>query len=388
MIIELEGNRPQTLQRIRELAEKYGNSIEQIRGRGPTDTLHVIGDPKNLAQHAEYLETLPGVGRVWRISSSYKNIARQVSARDRATVKRESRIVEISGPDGHVRRFGSNECLFIVGPDSVQSEEQLFEAGRLIADLADRLDIRHRVMLRAGAFKPRTRPTDFRGLGMEGIEMLDRLRDETGLPYVSEVMDHTLVEELAKHVDCFQIGTRNAQDFNLLEQIGNTGKPVILKRGFGNDAVEWFNAAEYIANRGNLEILLCERGVKTMFCGKGYNRYTPDLNVISYAQEQTVLPVIYDPSHAAGDDRWVVPNLLAALPYRPAAILVETIHSESFRSEQLCDAKQALAMSPMENAIRAVLAYEEAVQPHAEKAREYFIQRQQRPAEETCSTAG
>lgn len=375
MIIEIEGNQPESLRIITELAEKYGNSIEQIHGRGPVDTLHVIGDPKDLAQHTEYLETLPGVGRVWRISSSYKNIGRRVSSEGQRSVKRESRVVEVSGPDGKVRRIGAGPCIFVVGPDSVQSEQQAFEAARLIAELADRLNIRERVMLRAGAYKPRTRPTDFRGLGMEGIELLDRVRDETGLPYVSEVMDHTLVEELAGHLDCFQIGTRNAQDFKLLETVGDTGKPVILKRGFGNDAAEWFNAAEYVANRGNLDILLCERGVKTMFCDKGYNRFTPDLNVITYAQEQTVLPVIYDPSHAAGDDRLVVANMLSALPYRPAALLVETIHRESFRSQQLCDAKQALAMGPLENAIQAVLAFEEEVLPHLQSADHYFQNR-------------
>lgn len=339
------------------------------------DTLHVIGDPKDLAQHTDYLETLPGVGRVWRISSSYKNIARRVSSQDQRSIKRGCRVVEIEGPDGLTRSFGGEECLFIIGPDSVQTEEQVFEAGRKIAELSDKLGVRHRVMFRAGAFKPRTRPTDFRGLGMEGIKMLDRVRQETGLPYVSEVMDHSLVEELAQHLDCFQIGTRNAQDFKLLETIGDSGKPVILKRGFGNDAVEWFNAAEYIANRGNLDILLCERGVKTMFCGNGYNRFTPDLNVIPYAQEQTVLPIIYDPSHAAGDDRLVVPNMLSALPYRPAALLVETIHRESFRSEQLCDAKQALAMSPLEAAIRAVLEFEKHVLPNLKKAQSYFQER-------------
>ncbi|MFA7480174.1 MAG: N-acetylneuraminate synthase family protein [Vulcanimicrobiota bacterium] len=371
----MEGNQPESLRIITELAEKYGNSIEQIHGRGPVDTLHVIGDPKDLAQHTEYLETLPGVGRVWRISSSYKNIGRRVSSEGQRSVKRESRVVEVSGPDGKIRRIGAGPCVFVVGPDSAQSEQQVFEAARLIAELADRLNIRDRVMLRAGAYKPRTRPTDFRGLGMEGIEILDRVRDETGLPYVSEVMDHTLVEELAGHLDCFQIGTRNAQDFKLLETVGDTGKPVILKRGFGNDAAEWFNAAEYVANRGNLDILLCERGVKTMFCGKGYNRFTPDLNVITYAQEQTVLPVIYDPSHAAGDDRLVVANMLSALPYRPAALLVETIHRESFRSQQLCDAKQALAMGPLENAIQAVLAFEEEVLPHLQSADHYFQNR-------------
>jgi 3-deoxy-7-phosphoheptulonate synthase len=375
VIIEIEGNQSESLRKITQLAEKYGNSIEQIQGRGPVDTLHVIGDPKDLAQHTEYLETLPGVGRVWRISSSYKNIARRVSSEGQRSVKRESRVVEISGPDGKVRRFGGEHCLFIIGPDSVQTEEQVFEAGKKIAEMADRLNVRDRVMLRAGAFKPRTRPTDFRGMGLDGIRLLDKVREETGLPYVSEVMDYMLVEELAEHLDCFQIGTRNAQDFKLLEAVGDTGKPVILKRGFGNDAVEWFNAAEYIANRGNLDILLCERGVKTMFCGKGYNRFTPDLNVINYAQDQTVLPVIYDPSHAAGDDRLVVANMLSALPYRPAALLVETIHRESFRSEQLCDAKQAMAMGPLEDAIRAVLQYEELILPHLEKAQSYFTNR-------------
>lgn len=375
MIIEIEKDAVESFGVILEMANQYGNTLERIQGSGSIDTLHVIGDPRELHAHSEYLSTLAGVGRVWRISSSYKNIARKVASTDKHQARRDSRVVEIPGPDGLVRRFGDGRCLFIVGPDSVQSKEQLFTAGKMIAEMADRLRVRDRVMLRAGAFKPRTRPTDFRGLGMEGIRLLDQVREETGLPYVSEVMDHTLVDELAQHLDCFQIGTRNAQDFKLLETVGDTGKPVILKRGFGNDAVEWFNAAEYIANRGNLNILLCERGVKTMFCGSGYNRFTPDLNVITYAQNETVLPVIWDPSHAAGDDALVVPNLLSALPYRPAAVLVETIHEEVFRKEQMCDARQALAMAPLEAAIQAVLAYESSVAPLLTQAQEYFRHR-------------
>ena len=375
MIIELEKDAVETFAIISEMATQHGNTLERIQGSGPVDTLHVIGDPRDLHAHAEYLSTLVGVGRVWRISSSYKNIARKVASAEKHQARRESRVVEIPGPDGLVRKFGDGRCLFIIGPDSVQTEEQIFIAGRKIAEMADRLGVRDRVMLRAGAFKPRTRPTDFRGMGMDGIRLLDRVREETGLPYVSEVMDHTLVAELAEHLDCFQIGTRNAQDFKLLETIGDTGKPVILKRGFGNDAVEWFNAAEYIANRGNLNILLCERGVKTMFCGSGYNRFTPDLNVITYAKNETVLPVIWDPSHSAGDDALVVPNLLSALPYGPAAVLVETIHEEAFRKEQMCDARQALAMAPMEAAIKAVLEYEKAVAPILSGAQEYFTHR-------------
>lgn len=375
MIIELEKDCEKTFEILQELTARYGNEIERICGRGPVDTLHIIGDPRELARHTEYMTTLNGVGRVWRISSSYKNIARRVTSADERKVIRESRVVEISGPDGKTRNFGGEKCLFIIGPDSVQTEEQILEAGRKIAEMADRLDIRDRVMLRAGAFKPRTRPTDFRGLGMDGIRLLDRVRKETGLPYVSEVMDHTYVDQLKDHVDCFQIGTRNAQDFKLLETIGDTGLPVILKRGFGNDAVEWFNAAEYIANRGNLNIMLCERGVKTMYAGAGYNRFTPDLNVITYARDQTVLPVIYDPSHAAGDDRFVVANMLAAMAYRPAALLVETIHEESFRKDQLCDAKQALAMPPMEAAIKAVMEFENSIAPYLNQVHSYFIDR-------------
>lgn len=375
MIIELEKDANESYTIIAEMAAEYGNTLERIQGSGPVDTLHVIGDPRELHQHAEYLSTLDGVGRVWRISSSYKNIARKVASSDKRTVRRPSRVVEIPGPDGHVRKFGDGRCLFIIGPDSVQNEEQIFSAARKIAEMADRLGVRDRVMLRAGAFKPRTRPTDFRGMGMDGIRLLDKVREETGLPYVSEVMDHTLVPELAEHLDCFQIGTRNAQDFKLLETIGDTGKPVILKRGFGNDAVEWFNAAEYIANRGNLNILLCERGVKTMFCGNGYNRFTPDINVITYAKNETVLPVIWDPSHSAGDDALVVPNLLSAMPFGPAAVLVETIHEEAFRKEQMCDARQALAMAPMEAAVKAVLEFERTIAPLVDSAQDYFAHR-------------
>ncbi|MGE0494965.1 MAG: N-acetylneuraminate synthase family protein [Vulcanimicrobiota bacterium] len=377
MIIEIrKGNSP-TVDSIRKLLAQHGNELETIEGKEVYDTLHVIGDVRAVANHLDYIESLPGVTRAWRISSGYKNIARIVSGRDGQAVSRDNRIVEISGPDGAVRRFGDNRHIFVVGPDSVQTEEQVFIQARQVAKLADEYGLRDRVMFRAGAFKPRTRPTDFRGLGMQGVALLDRVREETGLPYVSEVMDHTLVEQLAGHLDCFQIGTRNAQDFKLLETVGQTGKPVILKRGFGNDAEEWFNAAEYIANQNNLEIILCERGVKTMFAGKGYNRFTPDLNVIRFAQQKTILPVIYDPSHAAGDDRLVVENIMSALPYGPAGTITEIIHSEAFRPEQLCDAKQALPMDCFRAAVEAVLKFEEHVAPALARAQEYFLRRNQ-----------
>ena len=244
-----------------------------------------------------------------------------------------------------------------------------------LAEIGDRYGIRDRILFRAGAYKPRTRPTDFRGLGLEAIDILDEVREKTGLPYVTEIMDHTLAEVLAPRVDMFQIGTRNAQDFKLLEAVGKMGKPVVLKRGFGNDATEWFNAAEYIAIQGNLDIVLCERGVKTMFCKDGYNRFTPDFNVIRYAKDKTILPVVFDPSHAAGDDRLVGENFLASLAYQADATLTEVIHSEDFRQIQQCDARQALHLDLFEKLVVATLQYEEHVAPLQAHIEHYFDDR-------------
>ncbi|GMU51383.1 MAG: hypothetical protein AMXMBFR33_05290 [Candidatus Xenobia bacterium] len=372
MIIEMEKGHPTTVEAIRKVAARHGNTLEVIEGSEVYDTLHVIGDVRSLAAQADYLANLAGVERVWRISSSYKNIARVVGDGKRQAVHRQRRVVEVSGPDGLVRRIGGGKHVFLAGPDSVQTEEQTLTQARMLADMADRLKIRDRLIFRAGAFKPRTRPTDFRGLGLEGIAILDRVRQETGIPYITEVMDHTLVEQLAGHVDMFQIGTRNAQDFALLEKVGNSGKPVMLKRGFGNDAEEWFNAAEYIANQGNLDIVLCERGVKTMFAKNGYNRFTPDFNVLRHAKEKTILPVAFDPSHAAGDDRLVAENLLASLAFLPDASITEVLHAESFRVEQMCDARQALLIELYEKAVEAVLAFEAGVAPLLQQVEDHF----------------
>lgn len=372
MIIELEKGFPETVAKIAQLAAKSGNSLETIHGGEIYDTLHCLGDTRQLATHIDYIANLPGVERVWRISSSYKNIARVVSDENRQKVNRARRAVNVAGPDGKVRSFGAGKHIFVVGPDSVQTREQTMIQARRVAEIGDRLGIRDRLIFRAGAYKPRTRPTDFRGLGLEGISILEEVRETTGLPYVTEIMDHTLAETLAPRVDMFQIGTRNAQDFKLLEAVGRMGKPVILKRGFGNDATEWFNAAEYIAIQGNLDIILCERGVKTMFCKDGYNRYTPDYNVIRYAQEKTILPVVFDPSHAAGDDRLVGENFLASLAYRADGTLTEVIHSEDFRGEQQCDARQALHLDLFEKLVEATLRYEEQIAPLQAQVENYF----------------
>jgi 3-deoxy-7-phosphoheptulonate synthase len=363
MIIEVEKGARTTIEQISDLAARLGNRIEITQGAGPYCTLHVIGDAREMAQREGYVCSLPGVRSAWRVSSGYKNIARHPSAEDGRETRRERRVVDVPGLDGKVRRFGGGKHLFVVGPDSPQTTEQTLTLARQARAIAEKFGIVDRVMLRGGAFKPRTRPTDWRGLGMKGIAMLDAAREETGLPYVTEVMDHALVEEVGEHADMLQIGTRNAQNFDLLEAVGRFGKPAILKRGFGNEADEWFHAAEYIANQGNLDIVLCERGMKTLYAKGGYCRNQPDLNVVGHARKQTILPIIFDPSHVAGDHRIVAQNLLAACAHLVDGSITETLHDESFRREQMCDASQALEMRLYERVVEAVLLFEDRIEP-------------------------
>ncbi|EMJ63180.1 MULTISPECIES: N-acetylneuraminate synthase family protein [Leptospira] len=374
-IVELEKGHPETENKIKDLAKECGNQTEIIRGAAVSDTIHFIGDTRKISEKEGYVKELPGVAKIWNVSIPYKNIAKTAAGKNGEVVHRETRIVEVKGPDGLVRKFGTGKHIFIVGPDSPQTYEQTLTIAKQAVELGKKYDILDRIIFRGGAFKPRTRPTDWRGLGWEGIEMMDKVKAETGLPYVTEVMDHTMAEEVAKHADMIQIGTRNAQDFELLEAVGRTGKPVILKRGFGNEAVEWFSAAEYIANQGNLNIVLCERGVKTLFIKEGYCRNTPDLNVITHVKNQTILPVIYDPSHVAGDDKIVIANLLASLPFNPDGSITETLHVEEFRKEQMCDAAQALLMSIYEKAVQSILKYEEAIRPITDDVDSYFVKR-------------
>ncbi|UOG41842.1 N-acetylneuraminate synthase family protein [Leptospira noguchii] len=374
-IVELEKGHPDTENKIKDLAKECGNQTEIIRGAAVSDTIHFIGDTRKISEKEGYVKELPGVIKIWNVSIPYKNIAKTAAGKNGEVVHRATRIVEVKGPDGLVRKFGTGKHIFIVGPDSPQTYEQTLTIAKQAVEVGKKYNILDRIIFRGGAFKPRTRPTDWRGLGWEGIEMMDKVKAETGLPYVTEVMDHTMAEEVAKHADMIQIGTRNAQDFELLEAVGRTGKPVILKRGFGNEAVEWFSAAEYIANQGNLNIILCERGVKTLFIKEGYCRNTPDLNVITHVKNQTILPVIYDPSHVAGDDKIVISNLLASLPFNPDGSITETLHVEEFRKEQMCDAAQALLMSIYEKAVQSILKYEEAIRPITDDVDSYFVKR-------------
>jgi len=194
-------------------------------------------------------------------------------------------------------------------------------------------------MLRGGAYKPRTSPHDFQGTGVEGLCILRIAREETGLPIVTEVMDTRLVEQVAEYADMIQIGSRNMQNYPLLAEVARARKPVLLKRGMAASLCEWLGAAEYIAKQGNLDIVLCERGIKAFAAGE-YSRYVLDLNVIPAVLANTFLPVIVDPSHATGVASMVEPASRAALEFGSQGLMIEVADFASGRPR--CDADQAI----------------------------------------------
>lgn len=217
----------------------------------------------------------------------------------------------------------------IAGPCSVESEEQMLETARAVKEAgAD--------MLRGGAFKPRTSPYAFQGLGLRGLKILEKARDETGLPIVTEVIDTRDVSWVCEYADVLQIGARNMQNFSLLKEVGKANKPILLKRGMYSTIEEWLNCAEYILNDGNPDVILCERGIRTF---ETYTRNTLDLSSVPAVKELTHLPVITDPTHGTGRISLIEPMSLASVACGADGIIVE-VHRNP--PEALSDKEQAL----------------------------------------------
>ncbi|MEJ2008577.1 MAG: 3-deoxy-7-phosphoheptulonate synthase [Acidobacteriota bacterium] len=248
----------------------------------------------------------------------------------------ETRVVEVRGV-----RFGGGRPVVIGGPCAVESEEQTLGVARAVRRAGADL-------LRGGAYKPRTSPHDFQGTGRNGLRILRAAREETGLPVVTEAMDTRLVEQVAEHADMIQIGSRNMQNYALLAEAGRSGKPVLLKRGMAASLCEWLGAAEYIAQQGNLDIVLCERGIKA-FAGGEYSRYVLDLNVIPAVRAHTFLPVIVDPSHATGVASMVEPASRAALEFGSQGLIIEVADPAS---SPKCDAIQAIGPETLANIVQ------------------------------------
>ena len=237
--------------------------------------------------------------------------------------------------------FGGKSIGVIAGPCSVESLEQTLAAARAVKKAGANV-------LRGGAFKPRTSPYAFQGLGQEGLDFLVIAGQETGLPIVTEVMDVRQVELVAEKADALQIGTRNMQNYDLLKQVGQVQKPVILKRGFAATAQEWLRAAEYVAASGNLHIIMCERGIRTF---ESETRYTLDLGTMAWVQLETHLPVIADPSHAMGSHRLVPQLALAAVAAGADGLMVE-VHPHP--DQALSDGAQSLTPKRFERLMEDV----------------------------------
>lgn len=260
--------------------------------------LGVVGETR--AIDSNKLLRFPGVDKVLKVEEPFKKANR--------LFKPEDTIIDVNGSI-----IGGNNLAVMAGPCSVESEEQIIEIAKSVKESGA-------TFLRGGAFKPRTSPYSFQGLEMEGLELLKKAKAATGLPIVTEIMSTDYIDQFERDVDVIQIGARNMQNFDLLKQIGKTTKPILLKRGLSATIEEWLMSAEYIMASGNENIILCERGIRTF---ETYTRNTLDLSAIPVVKKLSHLPVIVDPSHAAGYWYLVEPLAKAAIAAGADGLMIE-----------------------------------------------------------------
>ena len=288
--------------------------IDVHKSEGEYETVFgLIGDTSKV--DIDFIQSLGIVENVTRISEPYKNANRKFHPEDS--------VVEVAG-----HKIGGGHFQIIAGPCSVESEEQIISIAREVAAAGA-------TMLRGGAFKPRTSPYAFQGLRAEGLELLLKAKKETGMPIVTEIMDLSHIDLFAD-VDLIQVGARNMQNFELLKELGHSDKPILLKRGLASTMQELLMSAEYIMAGGNENVILCERGIRTF---ETYTRNTMDVSAIPLLHEKTHLPIIGDPSHAAGISRMVEPLSLACTAAGADGLMIE-VHNDP--AHALCDGPQAL----------------------------------------------
>lgn len=327
LVIMKNGCSKDEASKVVEAIESMGYKAHPIYG----DRQVVIGVTSNTGTVGEgKLGQMQGVEKVVRVSQPFKLVGRDFHPEDtRFNV-------------GNVE-IGSDTFTVMAGPCSVESEEQTVRIAKAVkAAGAD--------MLRGGAYKPRTSPYSFQGLGVEGLKILATAREETGLPVITEVMDVRTLDDVCEYADMLQIGTRNMQNYDLLKAIGRTGMPVMLKRGFAATIDEWLLAAEYIMDAGSSKVLLCERGLRGF---DKYTRNTLDLNAVPVVQKLSHLPVLVDPSHGTGYTYLVSPLARAALAVGANAMMVE-VHDKP--EEALSDGQQALLPHQFEELMQQLKA--------------------------------
>jgi 3-deoxy-7-phosphoheptulonate synthase len=330
MIVMTPGAGQAQIDAVKARLETTGVHVVVMPGE-LTTAIGAIGDPRGVAELG--LEGLPGVDRVVPISRPYKLASSELS-------HHEPSVFDIAG-----RTVGGGETFtLIAGPCTVESHEQTLGIARAVKDGGAS-------MLRGGAFKPRTSPFAFKGLGAEALEILSAARADTGLPVVTELLDTQHADAIAEHADVVQIGARNMQNYALLEVAGKLGKPVLLKRGLSSSLDELLQAADYVLKEGNEAVVLCERGIRTF---ETATRFTLDLGAVPWLKLHTHLPVVVDPSHAAGDRRLVEPLSRAAAAVGADGIIVE-VHEDP--DVALCDGPQALFANGFADYARDVAAH-------------------------------
>jgi 3-deoxy-7-phosphoheptulonate synthase len=321
-------DRRQLVQTLRAL----GLSVHESEGQKRT-ILGAIGDEDALRELP--LESMPGVERVIPILKPYKLVSREFRAEDS--------VIEVRGV-----RLGGPAVQIIAGPCSIENRTTLLETAQAIKEAGA-------TMLRGGAYKPRTSPYAFQGLGEKGLELLAEAREQTGLPVVTELMDPRDTLLVARYADVVQIGARNMQNFRLLKEVGNLEKPVLIKRGMSATLTECLMSAEYVAAQGNSRIILCERGIRTF---ETATRSTLDLSAVPVLKGQTHLPVIVDPSHAAGRYELVAPLAKAALAAGADGLMIE-VHASP--EAALCDGNQSLKPERFSRLVAELAAVARAV---------------------------
>jgi 3-deoxy-7-phosphoheptulonate synthase len=314
MIVMKEGATEDQISAVVKRVESVGAHADVSKGEVVT-VIGAIGDREQVANLG--LEGAPGVDHLVPILRPYKLASLQYK-RDERTV------VDVEG-----RKIGGSYFATIAGPCTVESRDVMIESARIVRDAGAQL-------LRGGAYKPRTSPYSYQGLGEAGLRMLAEAKEETGLPIVTELMDVRDLDAVAEVADVFQLGARNMQNYSLLTEVGRTGKPVLLKRGYSASLEELLLASEYVLKEGNPNVMLCERGIRTF---ETSYRYTLDLMAVPVLKELTHLPVIVDPSHAAGKRALVEPLSLAAAAAGADGVIVE-VHPRP--EEAVCDGPQAL----------------------------------------------
>lgn len=313
MIVVIKNNQDQKqVKNLLNWIESLGLKTHTSEGANST-VIGLVGDTSKV--DIDLIRTLDIVESVTRVQEPYKNANRKFHPEDT--------IVDVAG-----HKFGGNHFQIIAGPCSIESEKQIIEVAQAVKKAGATL-------LRGGAFKPRTSPYSFQGMGVNGLELLKKAKAETGMPIVTEIMSEEHLDDF-EGVDVLQVGARNMQNFDLLKRLGRLKTPILLKRGIAATIEEWLMSAEYIMSEGNPNVILCERGIRTY---ETYTRNTLDLSAIPVLKERTHLPVIVDPSHALGISRFVKPMALAAVGAGADGLMIE-VHNDP--AHALCDGAQSL----------------------------------------------